>query len=187
MKKLLLLLIVVLAFGSCEDKTKNMVWDTDATVLIRPAKGVKTRANTEHLTGLEIVEQTSTMFYYTNYSDNKYREKASLFARGFSDNQRDYQLPALKMWGTDIILWDGVMRKDFIKGFDFVLVRGMHEDETDTIAYIPNEVIRTAELGITKAYESGDYEAVYQLFDNAFTFIPITGAEYRTLQEEGLN
>lgn len=56
----------------------------------------------------------------------------------------------------------------------------------DTIAYIPNAVMREAEKNITEAYARGDYAACYKLFDTAITFFPITGAEWRALKEQGV-
>jgi hypothetical protein len=56
----------------------------------------------------------------------------------------------------------------------------------DTIGYIPNSVMRSAETKIKAAYEAGDFESVRTLFFTAFTFTPITGDEWRELKRQGL-
>lgn len=185
MKKILFLLLTVALFVNCDPKDtpdpKGKL-DPNATILIRPAKGVQLRsANPEHLTALQIVEQTKNMLFHSHYGDNVYLEKPHLFGRGFSDPQRDYTIPALKMWGTDIINQNGEYVKDFIEGFDFVLTTNERED---TIAYIPNAVLANARNLIKKAYDDENYTRVYQLFDSVFTFIPITGTEWRALKAE---
>lgn len=63
---------------------------------------------------------------------------------------------------------------------------GFQTFSRDTIAYIPNAVMREAEKNITEAYARGDYAACYKLFDTAITFFPITGAEWRALKEQGV-
>ena len=191
MRKLLLFLTLILAFTSCKKSEDMRKVDPNAVILIRPDKAMKTRSsegNDKHLSGLEIVKQTDYIDFYSNYFDNFRRDPAGNFGRGFAETQRDYDLPALKMWGIDILLFDGQMRKDFIKGFDHILI-SIREDRItlDTIAYIPNEVIRLADIAIEKAYNEGNFPEVYALFNDAFTFLPITGEEWRELKEQGLN
>lgn len=56
----------------------------------------------------------------------------------------------------------------------------------DTIAYIPNKVGIKAEKNIKEAYANGDYITCYELFKKAYTFYPITGAEWRALKAQGV-
>ena len=184
MKKITFILLALsLAFVGCEKKGNKRL-DPNATILLRPAKGVQLRSsdNPEHLTALEIVQQTVTMIYnnFEIAEDGEIR-------RGFADAQRDYDIPALKMWGTDIIDQIGDYKTEFINSHDIVLVRGETFETEDTIAYIPNSVIKEARISIKAAYDAGDYDKVYKLFDTAFTFIPITGAEWRALKAAGEN
>ena len=184
MKKITFILLALsLAFVGCEKKGNKRL-DPNATILLRPAKGVQLRSsdNPEHLTALEIVQQTVTMIYnnFEIAEDGEIR-------RGFADAQRDYDIPALKMWGTDIIDQIGDYQTEFIGGHDFILVRGETFETEDTIAYIPNSVIKEARISIKAAYDAGDYAKVYKLFDTAFTFIPITGEEWRALKAAGEN
>ena len=117
MKKIVLLLTVMIAMVACEDKVKEIdkgKLDPDATILIRPGKGVKTRALVSDLTAQQIFENTINIKFTSHYFSNKYEETALQMGRGFADAQRDLSIPALKMWGTDIIAQDGSYYRDFI-------------------------------------------------------------------------
>ena len=56
----------------------------------------------------------------------------------------------------------------------------------DTIGYIPNAVLKSAQEQITIAFNVDDYETCYRLFDEAMIFIPTTSAEYRRLKAEAI-
>ncbi|HHU96823.1 MAG: hypothetical protein QM237_10955 [Bacteroidota bacterium] len=186
MKRILFLLMTIaLAFVGCEKSDGKL--DPNATLSIRPAAGVKLRStNPEHLTALEIVQQTTTMVFIPPTTNQP-------AYRGFSEAQRDLNPddPRLKMWGGDIITAEGMLVEDFIRAknvvltIDYRIIDG--SDRIDTIAYIPNKTLQDAYVIIKPAFDSGDYEAVYQVFDNAYRFIPITGTEYAELQKQGKN
>ena len=57
--------------------------------------------------------------------------------------------------------------------------------ETKVIAYIPNAKMDEAQKAIRKAWEAKDNEEVYRLFNEAFTFIPITNNEWEALKAKG--
>ncbi len=94
--------------------------------------------------------------------------------------------PALLRYATDILHPDGYFIPDFLEAFDMVIEVFRTNDDIDTIAYIPNAVLREAEQKIRAAFELQDYDEVYNIFYNAFKFRPITGAEYRELKLQGL-
>lgn len=189
------LIAILLAASSCDDKNdKNKRLDPDAMISLRMAKNVQnapqtteSRANEDgHLSALEIVKQVREM-YFTNRRNYPSSDE---MARGFADAQRDFANERLLMWGTDIIDQQGELTPEFIQAENVVLVRNDLADfrfKGDTIAYISNATLRAAETVIYAAYAQGDYEQVYKLFDQAYTFIPITGAEWRELQRQGLN
>ena len=56
---------------------------------------------------------------------------------------------------------------------------------TEVIAYIPNAKMDEAQKAIRAAWEAKDNEEVYRLFNEAFTFIPITNNEWKALKEKG--
>ena len=55
----------------------------------------------------------------------------------------------------------------------------------DTLAYIPNEQITDAKEMIDSLFPLEKWSEIYDIFNNAFTFIPCTGAELRELEAEG--
>ena len=57
----------------------------------------------------------------------------------------------------------------------------------DTIAYVPNAQLEAAEKLVRAAYERGEYDRCYQILEKAYTFIPITGAQWRKLKAENKN
>ena len=59
-------------------------------------------------------------------------------------------------------------------------------DKFDTVAYIPNAVIQRAEAAIKTAFDAGDYDECMRLFEEAYVFIPTTGAEWRALKAAGI-
>ena len=172
MKKILFLLIASLAFASCDKKDlpepKGQL-APNAMITIRPAKGVQLRSTVTGLTALEVVEQAVNIKWQSNWFDNRYWEDAKDISRTFIEEHKDYEKPALLMWGTDIITQEGDFYKDFIYGYNVVIT----DNNNDTIAYIPDAVINTARPLIESAFADENYNEVYRLFNEAFTFIPI--------------
>lgn len=182
MRQVLLIAVMALvSLTACKDK-KGQVLDPDAKISLRPAQGVKAE-NPNHLTAKEIVEQATDIWFW-NYSITT----ANALGRGFAPSQRDLVNFRLLMWGTDIISREGKYISEFIESEDVILTKE-HSDFNgmDTIGYIPNAVLRTAQPLIKMAHSAGDYAKCYELFDKAFTFIPITGAEWLELKRQGLN
>lgn len=187
MKKIISLLFIFGMLLSCgpKEETDSFRPNPDARILLRPASGVQLRSvDTIHYTALEIVEKTMNLLFKTHYFDNKYSIEEVPAGRGFSDMQRDFTIPALKMFATDIITMDGIYQREFIYGYDFILTT---HDNVDTVAYIPNSVITEARNNIETALQIENYDEVYRLFNEAFTFIPITGYEWRELKSQGIN
>lgn len=184
MKKLFLLLAIAAIVVSCktDEPTEFKIKDTDM-ISIKPAASAKSvamkaKSVDEHLSALEIVQQTTII-------------STPQFERSFASEQRDTLStpPKLLMWATDVITLDGQIQTDWIQTYDVVFVRylnGSYQTK-DTIAYIPNSTLRAAETAIRAAYEAKDLEACYSVFNTAYTFIPITGAEWRALKAEGNN
>ena len=53
------------------------------------------------------------------------------------------------------------------------------------VAYIPNAKMDIAQKAIRKAWNEGNNEEVYRLFQDAFTFIPITDKAWKELKAKG--
>jgi hypothetical protein len=187
MKKILFITVLAAIFAACESNEPKAfsIKDTDM-ISIRPAASdanalQKVKADDAHLSALEIVKQTTII----NTPDG---------GRSFASEQRDTLStpPKLLMWATDVITLDGELQTWWIEATDVVFERystdsGDPNNVIDTIAYIPNSVLRAAETAIRAAYEAKDIEECYRLFNEAYTFKPITGAEWRALKANGQN
>lgn len=196
MKKLLYLLVLALIFVGCEkepDTKKPFQIQATDMISIKPAilaqhAPMRVKSDTilqepVHLSALEIVKQTSEMSLRLSWG--------VYGGRGFIPEQRDTvsNPPKLLMWATDVIRLDGEIETDFIEATDVVFVHYLDETPNlrDTIAYIPNSVLRAAETAIRAAYEDQDIEECYRLFNDAYTFLPITGEEWRALKLQEQN
>ena len=190
--------------------------DPSAFVRIEAQKGVKSRAkeSTDDYSALDIARFGMAMEYRSEWSGlEKVKEYQS--QKTFL-NQRDTisDSPALLMFGTDIINSSGRFNKSFLFARDVVIFGKRYQGKLttygdrqsygddfenslgyligkqgvkDTIAYIPNAVMREAQGRIEKAYNEGNYTEVYKLFHETFRFRPITGRKWRELKAQGLN
>ncbi len=193
MKKLTLLTmlfaLLLVACNSKDEPKKPFQLDPNATINIKPDMRGWNKApqrvateNPKHLSPLEIVKRTIILAWKNEELSGK-----RTITRGFAKHQRDTlsNPPMLKMYGTDIIDQDGNYATGFINGKDFILTAD--DAMTDTIGYIPNSVIKNARGKIKQAYDNGNNEEVYRLFNEAFTFLPVTGAEWRELKKQEQN
>jgi len=175
MKKFILFLLTALIFVGCDPKQDEIIetpkgkFNPEAMITIRPAKGVALRSQVNDLTALQIVKETVNIKFQSQWFSNIYTEDAKILARGFNDQQRDESIPALKMFGTDIIAQDGSFMKEFIYGTNVCFTN----NSNDTIAYIPQSVIDSARILIEAAFADSNYVEVYRLFNESFTFQPI--------------
>ncbi|MFT3904561.1 MAG: hypothetical protein QM727_15420 [Niabella sp.] len=183
MKKILLLSIFAVVLFACNKKDNPAgkgKLDPNAMVLLRPsvankaAKAFSASAANWKMDvqgspiGLAIVKNAVAIRWKSKWFSNRYYEEPKVVGRGFADSQRDLSIPALKMWGTDIITQDGDFLKDFVYGTDVYLT----DNNNDTIGYIPQTVIDNARATIEAAYNAQNYTEVYRLFNEAFTFLP---------------
>lgn len=205
MRKILLLLTAVVAvFTACNNdeeptrKTKGRL-DPNAQVTISPAEGVQVRAigdadSDTAFTALEVMLRAHGMYYHTEWSGQTKYNYEMYNGMGFGPNQKDTANAKLKFWGIAIIDQDGDLVKDLLYGRDFVIVGGDHRlpwpeysMKKDTLAYIPESVVRNARQKIEQAYADSNFTEVYRLFDEAFTYIPCTAKQYKELKAKGLN
>lgn len=143
--------------------------DPNAMIILRPGTGVQLRSSVTNLTALEIVQQALNIKWQSHWFDNQYRDDATQIGRGFREDQKDFNIPALKMLGIDIITDEGVYYKDFIYGYSVYIT----DNNGDSIAYVPDAVINNARPLIEAAFASENYTEVYRLFNEAFTFLPM--------------
>jgi hypothetical protein len=194
MKKALILLAIIFAIVSCskDEKPSRFRLDSSAMIYIKPNQNSNSKKlsfsgkySSEHLSNLEIVKLGTTMrFYNDSLSNNE-------CVGGFAGKDTISAVPAFLRYGTDIINENGFGKPylvpDFIYAYDIVIEIFKSNTDHDTIAYIPNAVIENARLNIKAALAAKDTASVYTIFNSAFTFIPITGSEYRELKRQNLN
>ena len=158
-----------------------------STISIKPIAGTKLKVKSvqsadEHLTALEIVKQTQVLKFTLLNGANA--------MRGFAPLQRDTvsTTPSLKMWGTDILYYeeriDGSQTSNLILQTDFLEAKNclLISYKGDTLAYIPNSILRDSETKIKTLFSAKDYEPILKIFNDAYTFIPVTGTEYLALK-----
>lgn len=166
---------MVMAMSCKSDDNNGGKLDPNAKVYIN-SQMPKSTANQEALSPLEVIKRADKIHN-------------SIIEVGLSDFNRD--LENLRIVGTStwVVSQFGELTTDFIKSSNNILVTIDPEslETVDTIAYIPNSVMRTAEATITTAYNASDFTTCYKLFEEAFVFIPTTGKEYRELQAQGKN
>lgn len=135
----------------------------------------------------EVVEQAIT-FLYTDPRTGKID-----MPLGIDDVQKDYENERIMMWGGMIMNdnnnKEGRLELDdyFFKVRDLRILAPIPEGETEEpiIAYIPNKRMEEAEAAITKAYNEGNYDEVYRLFQELYTAIPTTTARWQALKAKG--
>jgi len=190
MKKILFVALVAIILSSCGSKDEPTLFKTIplATVDIKGAVGViqkvkSTNTTEAHLTALEIVKQTFTM--------NFVMSNGNVASRMFDRLQRDTTstTPMLKMWASDILYYeeniDGSKTTNLILSTDFLEAKNcvLKDINGNILAYIPNSVLRDAETKIKALFLSKDYEAIYPIFNTAYTYLPITESEYAALNQ----
>lgn len=169
-------------------KTKGKI-NLEAMITIKgktlPAKSNAQKAPVYGLTSLEVVEQAQNIKWSSHWFQNENRgETIERISRVVNESQRDFEIPAIKMYSIDIIdimphlVNDRVVRKptfmkDFIYGFNVVIT----DNKNDTIAFVPDSVINHARPLIEQAFNDSNYTECYRLFNEAFTFYPLNKAD----------
>ena len=195
-------------FISCSKDDNKSSYDPFRPVPIRAAAGTRAYIQGNLLSGKQVVQQTWGM-------KGRYPDGTATQGGGklFTDAMRDTINPALKLLMKDVVYsrtGEDVKRLDgfFLTLRDVVFTRDLHVEGKDTvfcgyyddysgpilypnvmdtIAYVPNAQLIAAEPLVRAAFERGDYDECYRILEKAYTFIPITGAQWRKLKAENKN
>lgn len=187
-KMLLLGAILLTACTPKQAPTESKLLDKGAMLYINVKENMRVTASTDTTTTddpiptpREVVEQAIT-FMYKDYETGKPNMPLAV-----GPEQKDYENERIKMWGEMIIEPDGTLSEYFLKVRDFRILARLQGDETEQriIAYIPNRRMEEAEAAITTAYNEGNYDEVYRLFQELYTAIPTTTARWQALKEKG--
>ncbi|SJZ43193.1 hypothetical protein [Porphyromonas cangingivalis] len=175
----LLSILLILFVVSCKTDKPNGMLKQDAQISINVISGTAPRAESDEeqpLTPLEVVKQAWAV-HLIGHGMTKDADRV------IHETQRDLENIAIKMFGSDIIgdtpRTKGQLQKFFIGGKDVYFTT---KEDKDTIGYIPNKVLQEAYTKVIVAYEAGNYEEVYKLFQSAYTAVPCTGKQYRELK-----
>lgn len=189
MKRFFIFAALAIMIAACnkDDNPKNFKVNLNAKVYVKPQVGTKAFVSSsvsEALTPLEVVKRATVLQGY-----NK-KVSDSHLTWLWAGKDTTSAEPALLRMAFDIIHEvDGPgtygLQLEFIETVDYVICSGTHPNY-DTLAYIPNANMTAARQQIITAFEAKDTIAVYQIFQNAFRFVPITGAAYKELKKQGL-
>lgn len=186
-----MLLIGAVLLTACTPKqtpTESKLLDKGAMLYINVKDNMRVTASTDTTTTdepiptpREVVEQAMN-FLMTEPQTGKPNCGLAI-----APEQKDVENNRIKMWGEMIIEPDGTLSEYFLKVRDFRILARLQGDETEQriIAYIPNKRMEEAEVAITKAYNDGNYDEVYRLFQELYTAIPTTTARWKALKAKG--
>lgn len=181
-KFLLMLFFVCVCFTSCKDDD-NDKFDCNHRLYINGVNKANKAVRYENLSVEEIVRIDSVwlisvyngvglteLFEFSlgniDTLNNRFAMQAGYINNGTYDNiffsQRNYYLVKSIYGENDTYLGD------------------------DTLAYVPNKQITDAKAKIDSLFPLGKWSEIYEIFNNAFTFIPCTGEELRELEKQGL-
>lgn len=158
-------------FTSCKDETK---WSKDSKLYI---KGVD-RANkalSEAMSVAEICQLDTVLMSKTDGGNTPFGDNFQ--------NKIDRVNNRLAMRVANLETLDD---NQFLLSKEVILYTTNERFEyIDTIGYVPYSQRYAAYEAIKPLWESEDWDAIYNIFQNAFTFIPCTGAEYKAMIENG--
>lgn len=191
-KVLMMIAVVAVAMTSCKDENNGRLRD-DAKIYINGATLKNVRYGKDRtLTAAEIVRLDSLTLMATNErgGDIQFGEYFC-----FANNNLDTvnNRIAMKAGNLDEIESNVFLgTSKYTHATQFYITKWWYSAEErklvfDTIAYIPEQQRLEAAEQIIKLWNTEDWDTLYALFENAFTFVPCTGAEFKELQEKGLN
>lgn len=195
-------LALLLALTGC-NKNEPQLLDPNAKMYINVVDG-KTRAvpnpdlpdNPEHYTPEQIVERSFAMIYDIPEGLTNVDGPADVnYQLSLPPEYKDIPNHKFKFWGDWIIAKD----RDGNPYINETLIRAVNcrfvelpegkesRDDFKIIGYLPQRVLKAAFEKIKEAFDRGDYDAVYRLFETAYTAYPCTDAEWLKLKAEGKN
>ncbi len=161
-------------------------------------------ADVAHLSAMEIAQQSISINYISD-------ERHAWGNISLEDFMRDTtpEHPALVLPSKVVLREYGeqrVLNEEPINVHDAVVVRSLKINENgdttivmpteawwqsdctiDTIAYIPNKIMREAYKNIKAAWDAKDYDAIKKLFHDAIVYYPTTAKEWHALKAKGDN
>jgi hypothetical protein len=188
MKKVAILITAILiAAAGCKKEETIIRHD----VMIRGKQSLTTSKSETHLTPVEVAKEATYIVYRVKewgwnpgklYIIDGLRDTVNgILMRNSWDilDPSNYALDSAFITGKDMVL------ERYLNGW--TLQDGINWPHIDTIGYIPNSVLKNAYDLIIPAFKNKQWQEIYDIFNEKFVFLPITGAEYRELVRTGLN
>lgn len=210
-KSFLLLLLALAALTACEKGSKTL--DPNAKVSIQGVRSM-TKADAESIPegGIAGTGLTDSLEFITRYAielrDVINGTQNGVRGLGAEPDtytmMRDFEAFKIKFWAADAISSDGQTVGGLVANCDDMVLVALKDQDgkaihplemdyaqyldfvQDTVAYIPNAAILEARAKITAAFNAGDYESCYQIFDDTYIFIPTTGEKWRAMKAAGI-
>lgn len=207
MKNLILLsLFALLALVGCKDK-KSLPFDPYTQIALNPSTPMG------RVTPSVAPYSIDTILRYAMIWDSRSKVNSGMNEHGIFKECRDFISKRLFIGSNnevvqvdrdgnpqlgwiladsiyDVILGVKFLEAKPIEWYDIMADNSgvfAHQYKRDTLGYIPNRVIRDAETKIKAAFAAGDYDECLRLFNEAYVFTPITGAEWRALKAKNEN
>lgn len=199
MRKIMILLVMLGAFTACNTKTdrekEKVKLDPDSKVYIScqttkaDENGLETAEyivrNCAYMRVKPAIEGAVGRMDFGSYEDD-YESHRDLANNRFilygSDAVTEDGQPGIFFQFEDVTFTVAKFEGKRVHPFETPLIP-IKQIEEDTVAYIPNSIIKKAQEDILQAIAEGDSEKAYQIMMDGFKFIPIKdGAEWRRLE-----
>lgn len=181
-KFLLMLLGAVLLFTACNKDDENNKFDANHRLYITGVNKANKAVRYENLSVEEIVRIDSVWLY----SSDLHSGISELFEFALGNIDTINNRFAMQAGYINNGTYDNI----FFAYRNYYLMRFVYGENneylgTDTLAYVPNKQITDAKAKIDSLFPLEKWSEIYEIFNNAFTFIPCTGAELRELEKSG--
>lgn len=185
-------ILALLATGC--NKNEPQLLDPNTKLIINVKNNVPRAGelpyNPEHYSPSELVEKSFALIYDLPEPDWTGTTGRALQI-SLPPEYKDIPNAKFKLWGQSIIYKfdDGTTKlvDTFFKARNGRFVEDTNGKVTGfkIIGYLPKDVMEKAWTNINIAYEKGDFETVYKLFNTAITAYPCTEEEWHELNAQG--
>lgn len=173
MKRLIaIIMLTMVAMVGCkkdEPIKPNKEFDYEKVIIVRgEERGEK--GYVPGLTPLEIVEQAEGLVLKSIYNDYNNEVSSYPVARNMGlEKEKNYEIPAIVLGVEFIINQDVGYHKLFTHATDVSII----DINNDTIAIIPNSVMRYTQVLIEEAWDRQDFDEMYRVFEDEYKFVPV--------------
>lgn len=179
-------MVMALTAIACErHKTEKQELRPGSVAYLNYYKNITKSESDQHLSPLEIVKRAGCIAYQAYNIELNQCEQAYA---GLGETLQDTINIRIGFWADWIIdSKNHCINPIMMRGCDMVIIGVVADlDINDTIAYVPNQVMRECEHIIQKAFDEGDYNKAYKTVEEMYVFKPITGLEWRELKKQGV-